>query len=81
MREYPLLFIPLLGDQGSEHDAFGAQPIHQVGFVRPAESGLVDETNLAFVFGTLRTEKYVVAGAHRQEFNLLRSQLAKASTP
>ena len=85
---FPLLVPFFFGNQGSEHNVFGTQLRHQIGFIRPTESSFVYEANRAFIFRTLKTEKNLVAGkearqdgarstvTHRPEFSLLRSRAA-----
>ena len=58
-----------LGNQGSEHNPFVAQTIHQVSFVRLTESGFVDKTDLAVVFRAFATDDHVAGCAHEPHFS------------
>ena len=60
-----------LGNQGSEHNSFVAQTIHQVGLVRLTESSFVDSANLAVVFRVFTTDDHVVGCAHNRYFSPL----------
>jgi hypothetical protein len=46
------------GDEGSEHDSLGAQPIYEIGLVGPIECLFVDEADRCAVFGAFRADDH-----------------------
>ena len=52
------------GDQGQQNDAFGVQPIDQIGFVGTHESGLVHLPNLRPIARTLLPDSGCELASH-----------------